>query len=181
MKLTSQFGETLITFSNGRSPLNRMRVLIVDDEEVNVALLEEVLGAEGYTRMKCVTDSRNALAACKEFAPDIVLLDLMMPYIDGFAVLEALRSAPAEVFLPIIVLTADSNDETKLRALNAGATDFLLKPFADIEVLLRVRNLLEMRQLHLQLDARRGALEEALHASNGELRQAQAELDRVRP
>ena len=98
----------------------------------------------------------------------------MMPHVDGFAILDALRSTPGELFLPVIVLTADVNEETKRRALKAGATDFLLKPFDHIEVLLRITNLLEMRRLHRQLDTQRAAYEEALRNRSLELREAHA-------
>ncbi|HEV3408889.1 MAG TPA: response regulator, partial [Chthoniobacterales bacterium] len=102
--------------------------------------------------------------------------DLMMPHVDGFAVLEALRSAPREVFLPVVVLTADVNEETKRRALRAGATDFLLKPFDEVEVLLRIANMLEIRRLHLQLDTQRAAYEEAVRERTAELRAVKREL-----
>src|SRR4051794_11478795 len=109
---------------NDFSRFARMKVLVIDDEPVNVALLEDVLAEAGFRNVRSLTDSRLALESCEEFAPDLVLLDLMMPNVDGFGILEALRSQPAEVFLPVIVLTADANGEAKLRALRAGATDF---------------------------------------------------------
>jgi putative two-component system response regulator len=154
----------------------KMNILIIDDEPANVALLEAILAESGYTRLKSVTDSRLALEACHSFRPDLVLLDLMMPHLDGFTVLEALRSDNNEIFLPVIVLTADANAATKRRALAAGATDFLLKPFDHLEVVLRIANLLEMRRLHLQLDNQRAALEDAVHARTSELRDAQRQL-----
>ena len=153
--------------------LAKMKILVVDDEPANVALLEELLAEAGYTRVECITDSRVALETCNSFAPDLILLDLMMPHVDGFTILESLRSAPSELFLPVIVLTADVNEATKRRALRAGATDFLLKPFDDLEVLLRIGNVLEMRRLHRQLDNQRAAYEEALRNRSLELREAQ--------
>ena len=155
----------------------KMKILVVDDEPLNVALLEDMLSGGGYKRVKSIRDSREALAACQEFEPDLVLLDLMMPHIDGFAILESLRSARREIFLPVIVLTADANEQTKQRALRAGATDFLLKPFDELEVLLRIANMLEIRALHLQLDMQRAAFEDAVRSRTAELRDAQAELD----
>src|SRR5947209_17378353 len=85
--------------------LAKMKVLIIDDEPVNVALLEEILVESGYTRFKSVVDSKLAVDVCKSFQPDLVLLDLMMPPPDGFAILEALRSESEENFLPVVVLT----------------------------------------------------------------------------
>jgi putative two-component system response regulator len=158
----------------------RMRILIVDDEPMNVALLEDMLSDAGYKQIRSVTDSRTALDVCEAFAPDVVLLDLMMPHVDGFAILHSLRSAGDEVFLPVIVLTADANEETKRRALAAGATDFLLKPLDQLEVLLRLANLLEMRRLHIQLDTQRAALEDALRERSLELREAHLQLESAR-
>src|SRR5438046_2922072 len=127
----------------------KMRIVVIDDEPANVALLEAMLAEGGYTRVKAVTDSRLAMETCVSFEPDLVLLDLMMPHVDGFTVLESLRAAAGESFLPIIVLTADANATNKLRAFRAGATDFLLKPFDQLEVLLRMSNLLETRRSRL--------------------------------
>jgi len=158
----------------------RMKILIVDDEPLNVALLEDMLGEVGYKQIRAVTDSRTALEVCETFAPDLILLDLMMPHVDGFAILHSLRSAGDEVFLPVIVLTADANEETKRRALSAGATDFLLKPLDQLEVLLRIGNLLEMRRLHIQLDTQRAALEDALRERSLELREANIQLSNAR-
>jgi len=147
----------------------KMRILIVDDEPANVALLEDMLSDQGYINLKSTTDSRRVPEFCREFDPDLILLDLCMPHVDGFAVLESLRAERSEVYLPIIVLTADVNEESKRRALHCGTTDFLHKPFDYIEVLLRIRNLLETRRIHQLLDTRRAALEEAVHARTSEL------------
>jgi DNA-binding response OmpR family regulator len=157
-----------------------MKILVVDDEPVNVALLEGTLADNGYTRVHSLVDSRLALEMCKTFQPDLILLDLMMPHVDGLTILEALRSQETEIFLPVLVLTADANDETRLRALRAGATDFLLKPFDQIEVLLRINNLLEIRRLHLLLDNKRAAFEDAVQARTADLRDAQLELEKNR-
>lgn len=147
----------------------KMRILIVDDEPANVALLEDMLSDQSYVQVKSTTDSREVVELCSEFDPDLILLDLFMPHMDGFAVLEALSGNRTEVFLPIIVLTADVNEQTKLRALNLGATDFLNKPLDHIEVLLRIRNMLETRRIHQLLENRRAALENAIAARAPEL------------
>jgi putative two-component system response regulator len=158
----------------------KMKILIIDDEPLNVALLEDMLSEAGYKQLRSVTDSRLALETCDTFAPDLILLDLMMPFVDGFAILHALRSAGEQVFLPVVVLTADANEETKRAALSAGATDFLLKPLDHLEVLLRITNLLEMRRLHVQLDTQRAAFEEALRERSLELREAHSDLENAR-
>lgn len=154
----------------------KMKLLIIDDEPVNVVLLEEILAESGYTRVQSVTDSREALQAFKQFEADLVLLDLMMPQVDGFAVLEALRGGAAETHVPVIVLTADISEEAKRRALAAGATDFLLKPFDHIEVLLRINNVLKLRRLQVQLDTQRAAFEEAVRLRTEEIRDLHAQL-----
>jgi DNA-binding response OmpR family regulator len=158
--------------------LQRMKILIVDDEPANVALLEEILVENEYTRFESVTDSKEALEVCKNFQPDLVLLDLMMPPPDGFTILERLRAETHETFLPIVILTADTTEESKRRALEAGATDFLLKPFDHTEVALRIRNLLNSRRVHLLLDNQRAALEDAVRESTAELRERIAELEK---
>jgi DNA-binding response OmpR family regulator len=160
--------------------LVKMKILVIDDEPVNAAVLECMLADSGYTRVKSITDSRLALETRTTFQPDLILLDLMMPHLDGFAVLETFRGELGDIFLPVIVLTADANEETKIRALGAGATDFLLKPFDQIEVLLRIGNLLEMRRLHIQLDTQRAAYEEAVRARTTELREVTLELEKAK-
>ena len=149
---------------------HRMKIMVIDDEPANVALLEEILAENGYSRVTSITDPRTALATCENTRPDVILLDLMMPYIDGLTILETIRSQSNEMFLPILVLTADANEDTKRRALHAGATDFLVKPFDPIEVVLRIGNLLEIRRLNVQLDMQRAAYEEALRTRSSELR-----------
>ena len=164
---------------NDSAELGKMKILIIDDEPVNVALLEDILLENEYTRFESVTDSKQALATAKTFQPDLILLDLMMPPPDGFAILEALRSEIDETFLPVVILTADTNEESKRRSLDAGATDFLLKPFDHVEVGLRIRNLLKSRRAHLLLDNQRAALEDAICERTAELRATIAELEKA--
>ena len=152
----------------------KMKLLVIDDEPVNVALLEDMLAEAGFAHVKGITDSRAAIDTSAEFAPDLILLDLTMPHVDGYTILETLRSQTMQVFLPIIVLTADASEQAKWRALKAGATDFLLKRFDHLEVLLRIANLLEMRRLHVELDMQRAAFEDAVRARSLELRELQA-------
>lgn len=124
-------------------------VLIVDDEQANLDLLEACLLDDGYTRLHCVRDPREVLERYDAIQPDIVLLDLHMPHLDGFAVMEQLlERVPGGDFLPILVLTADITPEAKRRALSGGAKDFLSKPFDLGEVVQRIANLLETKHLH---------------------------------
>lgn len=130
-------------------PFDDAVVLVVDDNEANVVLLERLLRGAGLTGVHRVLDARHAVDRCLELQPDLVLLDLHMPHVDGFAVLDALSDRlPPDTFLPVIVLTGDSTSVTRERALDAGAKDFLTKPFDRIEVIQRARNLLQTRALH---------------------------------
>jgi putative two-component system response regulator len=180
IKETKQLRMDTTNWKSELAAYAKMKILIVDDEPANVALLEDMLGEQGYTHLKSTTDSRRVSELCHEFDPDLILLDLFMPHLDGFAVLESLRADRSEVYLPIIVLTADVNEDTKRRALHCGATDFLNKPLDHIEVLLRIRNLLETRRIHQLLDNRRAALEDAVHARTLELQAARAALEKVK-
>ena len=143
------------------------KILIVDDQEANILLLRRLLQElGGYDHIASTTNPRETFTLLTDFEPDIILLDLAMPELDGFGVMEQLNMIlPKESFLPIIILTADISPTTKQRALQAGARDFLTKPFDSTEALLRIRNLLETRSLHLKLEARvlerTRALEEA--------------------
>jgi EAL domain-containing protein (putative c-di-GMP-specific phosphodiesterase class I) len=136
------------------------RILIVDDEPANVMLLERILDRAGYPQRSALTDARQVPRLFAEVAPDLILLDLHMPHLDGFAVMETLAPliGPDE-FVPVVVLTS----EVRQRALAAGATDFLTKPFDATEVLLRIHNLLVTRSLHVRLRQHNRALEAQLH------------------
>src|SRR5262249_37185222 len=128
------------------------RILIVDDQDANVLFLESLLREGGYRHWYSVHDPRTAAAVCADFRPDWILLDLIMPCLDGFGVLEQLRPLLAEqVYLPVLVLTVDLTAESRRRALACGAKDFLAKPLDAVEVLLRVKNLLQTRFLYRQL------------------------------
>ncbi|MGZ5553208.1 MAG: response regulator [Chthoniobacterales bacterium] len=168
------------SFDGGLALHPKMRILAVDDEPLNVALLEDILRSGGYLRVQSLTDSRLVLQTCETFAPDLIVLDLNMPFLDGFTILENLCETRREIFLPVIVLTADASEETKRRALRAGATDFLLKPFDELEVLLRINNMLEIRRLQLQIEMQRAAFEESMRTHISELRAAQLELEENR-
>lgn len=149
----------------------------MDDEPANVLLLEGILKREGYTRIKSVIDSRQVLPQFATFDPDLILLDLMMPHLDGFAVMKQLTPRiPQGGYLPILILTADITLEAKQRALSCGAMDFLTKPFDRTEVLLRIKNLLETRFLHRQLQSQNQALDAKVQERTRELDVARLEI-----
>jgi len=128
------------------------RILVVDDEPANVELLEQLLHREGFNNVISTTESERALSIFHAFKPDLILLDLRMPKVDGFSLLTSLgEHRSAQVFLPVIVLTADVTRETKHKALAMGATDFLTKPFDTVEVMLRIWNLLETNLLYKKI------------------------------
>ena len=128
------------------------KILIVDDAEANLRLLEELLAREGFMQVISTADSTRAIDLFTAFQPDLILLDLMMPELDGYAILEILsRHIPKDEYLPVLVLTADATIAAKRKALALGARDFLTKPFDTIEAMLRVWNLLETRLLYRQL------------------------------
>ena len=155
-------------------------ILAVDDEPVNLELLSRLLGAAGYTRVASTTDPRRVLELYRRLAPDLVMLDLRMPHLDGFAVMRQLRHAqPRGSYLPILVLTAEPSSETKERALSGGATDFLTKPFDPAEVLLRIANLLETKRLHTELRLHNDLLEQRIRERTAEIEQARADLARI--
>ena len=152
-------------------------ILIADDLVENVRYLERVLALDGYTNVITTQDSRRVLPLVTAHQPDLILLDLRMPYLDGYAVLNQVRAAlPPDAYLPILVLTADVTAEAKRLALAAGATDYLSKPFDPTEVLLRIRNLLETSALYGELRTQNGRLEAQVWARTRELELAQREL-----
>jgi putative two-component system response regulator len=153
------------------------RILIVDDQDTNLRLLKSILKRANYTSTMSISDPREMLEAFSMFQPDLILLDLMMPHLDGFAVMELLRPLIApEDFLPILVLTADATATVKHKALSMGADDFLTKPLDTAEVLLRVHNLLRTRFLHLRLGDRNRILEDAVAERTSELREVHSEI-----
>jgi putative two-component system response regulator len=156
--------------------LKEGRILIVDDEPANVALLERLLKQSGYANLVTTTNSSQVLELCARMPPDLILLDLHMPSPDGFEVLEQLEPWISGRWLPVLVLTADVTRDTKQRALANGAKDFLVKPLDAVEVLLRIRNLLETRFLQLEFRKQNLALEQRVYDQGVDLSDARLEM-----
>ena len=136
-----------------------------------------ILDRLGFTQIDTITDSRETLARVEAFRPDLIILDLNMPHLDGFAIMQQLgKVIPRETFLPVLVLTADATGETKRKALSAGATDLVTKPFNSSEVFMRIRNLLQIRFLHLQLQAHNQTLETKVAERTRELQEMQQQI-----
>lgn len=136
-------------------------ILIVDDQESNIALLEQLLSDAGYTNVVSTQNPKEVAAQHRRYRYDLILLDLHMPEMDGFQVMAELRASPSDSYVPVIVLTAQPSH--KLRALQAGAKDFISKPFDVIEVKTRIHNMLEVRLLYKKLDNYSKMLEDALY------------------
>jgi CheY-like chemotaxis protein len=157
--------------------LKNARVLVIDDEPVSASAVEISLAAAGQENVRIVNNPCDAVEAFRDFRPDIILLDISMPVMDGFDVLDQLRQLmPPDDHLPVIVITADPMETTRRRALTAGASDFLTKPFGSTELRLRVRNLLETRFLHLGLREQNRRLDERVTERTRELEAALEEL-----
>lgn len=157
--------------------IQNSRILIVDDRPENVLLLERMLTEAGYKHLRTETDSRRAIADFTDFAPDLVVLDLLMPHVDGFALLKQLRCrVPEGDFVPVLVVTADSTRKSKQEALSLSAKDFLTKPLDRAETLLRIYNLLETRWLHVELRHHNETLERKVYERTRQLEEAQLEI-----
>jgi PAS domain S-box-containing protein len=148
------------------------RILIVDDQAVNVALLEQMLGEAGYDNVASTTNSQEVWALHRRNRYDLILLDLQMPGLDGFQVIEGLKTNDQDPYLPVLVVTAQPGH--KLRALRAGARDFISKPFDLVEVKTRIRNMLEVRLLYKRLEGFAHELEAAVRERTAELRESEA-------
>jgi len=152
-------------------------ILIVDDQEANVELLEQMLRNDGY---RCVTSTRNpheVYALHRDHHYDLILLDLQMPTMDGFQVMDGLKEINLHGYLPVLVISAQPNH--KLRALSAGAKDFITKPFDLIEVKTRIRNMLEVRLLYKKLEHYNQELEQTVQRRTAELRDSEARFRRL--
>lgn len=153
--------------------LREARLLIVDDEPANVEILKDMLSTSECCCFEETTDPRQALPLYKSFQPDLILLDIMMPGMDGLTVLDQLQDEGLNRDrVPVLVLTADISPQTKRKALSKGAKDFLTKPFDIVELMLRINNLLENRFLFLHLQHQNETLEERVQSRTVELRGA---------
>jgi putative two-component system response regulator len=157
--------------------LKRSKILIVDDEEATVAVLLSILRERGFIGLQSLTDPRQVLPLFTEFEPDLVLLDLRMPHVDGLSLLKQLRSRIAEgVYLPFLIITGDLSEQSKQAALTLGAKDFLTKPIRLTEAVLRIYNLLETRFLYLELQDQNRVLDERVRERTRDLQLAHDQM-----
>ena len=152
-------------------------ILIVDDQKTNVQLLEQMLGEAGYRNIASTTDPHSVCTLHQDNHYDLILLDLKMPGMDGFQVMEGLKKNEADGYIPILVITAEPGH--KLRALAAGARDFVSKPFDLVEIKTRIHNMLEVRLLYKRLEQNNQILEETVQERTAELRESETRFRRL--
>ena len=152
-------------------------ILIVDDQESNVLLLREMLREAGYACIASTSEPREVCALHQKNRYDLILLDLQMPDMDGFQVMEGLKEIETDGYLPVLVITAQPGH--KLRALAAGAKDFVAKPFDLVEVQTRIHNMLEVRLLYRKLENYNKVLEQTVLERTAELRASEARFRRL--
>jgi len=158
-----------------REDILQARILVVDDVEANVRLLEYLLTSSGYRNVSSSMDPRQVAALHQANRYDLILLDLHMPGMNGFEVMEALKPLETEAYLPVLVVTAEP--DKKLAALEAGARDFVGKPFDPVEVLTRIRNMLEVRLLHRESKQHAELLERTVRERTAELQRFRSAMD----
>ncbi|MEQ1659604.1 MAG: response regulator, partial [Hylemonella sp.] len=144
-------------------------ILVVDDEPANLKLLDRMLSTQGYEALVLISDPREVMAQYQAARPDLILLDINMPHLDGYQVMEQLKALNDPLLPPIVILTAQHGKDYLLRALASGARDFIGKPFDRNELLMRVRNLLDAQLAHRLLHNQKGVLEEMVQARTREL------------
>jgi putative two-component system response regulator len=157
-------------------PFRNARILVVDDEDANIEILKRILLYAGFTRVECTNDSREAAAKYVEHRPDLILLDLHMPHLDGLEVMDQLNEIAEASYLPILILSGDLTPEARRDALSRGAKDFVNKPFQQEELLLRIKTLLETRFLYIQIQSQNQLLEAKVRERTRELVEAQIEI-----
>jgi putative two-component system response regulator len=155
---------------------NEARILVVDDEPANLKLLERMLGGAGYYDLELVEDAPAAVDSYRRRSADLILLDIGMPRLDGFSVMEQLKALDDPLLPPILVLTAQHGRDCLLRALQSGARDFIRKPFDVAELLARVRNLLDVRFAHRRACEQAFVLEGMVRERTAELRDTRLQV-----
>ena len=147
-------------------------ILIVDDQQANVHVLEQLLVSSGYSSISSTINPQDVVPLHRQHQYDLILLDLQMPGMDGFEVMEGLKGIEPAAYLPVLVLTGQPAH--KLRALQAGAKDFVSKPFDVLEIQTRIRNMLEVRLLYKRIEKNNRMLEQTVLERTGELRESEA-------
>jgi putative two-component system response regulator len=160
------------------SNTNPARIFVIDDEPVNLKLLDKLLGGQGYSGLVLIQDPREVLARYREARPDLILLDINMPHLDGYAVMEQLQHLADPLLPPVVVMTAQHGRDALLKALNSGARDFIGKPFDRAELLMRVRNLLDAQLAHRMVFEQKAVLEDRVRERTEALNQTRLQVVR---
>jgi putative two-component system response regulator len=157
-------------------PPNTERILVVDDEPTNLKLLDKMLRGQNYQDLVLVDDPREVIPLYRAARPDLILLDINMPHLDGYQVMEQLKALKDPLLPPIVILTAQHGKDYLLRALASGARDFITKPFDRNELLMRVRNLLDAQLAHRLMHDQKKVLEGMVRARTEELRSTRLQV-----
>jgi len=152
------------------------KVLIIDDDAQSVKLLRDIFQKDGYRYVTSINDSRQATQMYQELNPDLIVLDLSMPEVDGFEVMQRLKEVDPDTYLPICILTKEAEQSVRFKALESGAKDFLNKPYDRVEVMIRFRNLIEVRMLHNEVKEQNKMLEDKVKARTKELYDTQIDV-----
>ncbi|MCK9284986.1 MAG: response regulator [Rhodocyclaceae bacterium] len=158
--------------------IQRARIFIVDDEPTNLKLMHKMLAGQGYSQTILIQDPRDVLERYREERPDLILLDINMPHLDGYQVMDQLKALGDPLLPPIVMLTAQYGRENLLRALAAGARDFIGKPFDRTELLMRVRNLLEAQLAHRMVHDQKAVLEDMVRLRTEDLNRTRLQVVR---
>ncbi len=154
------------------------RILIVDDQKLHGLYLKKVLAEEGFENVEYSNDPLKVLQLVRDFHPEIIVLDLFMPHLDGFQIMEQLAEFRKDHYLPVLALSSEKSSDVRLRALQSGATDFLNKPYENMEIIFRIRNMIEMRTLHMEVKNQNKILESKVQDRTKELRDTQLDIIR---
>jgi len=159
-----------------KEPFPDAKILIVDDDSTSIRLLKKILTEAGYTSLFATRDPQKVQKMYQSIQPDLLVLDLHMPHMEGFKIMDQLRAHDKDDYLPILVISQERNRVIQFSALEAGAKDFLVKPYDSIEVILRIRNFLEVRMLHKQIREHNKLLEIRVRERTEELYQTQIDV-----
>ncbi len=152
------------------------KILIVDDNPTNIIILKKMLQINKYKNIRSITDSEQTIGTIKEYLPDLLLLDLRMPVMDGFDVLKQIRSELTDLFIPIIMITAQNDKESRLKALELGVNDFIGKPFDQNEVIIQIKNAVEIKLRHNRMNWQNRILLTRLEAERRDIEELQMDL-----
>ena len=161
-----------------RSLIEQARILVIDDEAINLKILGSLLSSQGYEQVELIQDSREALDRYKEMRPDLILLDIFMPNLDGYELMAQLNALNDPLLPPIIIISAQTTREFRLKALSSGARDFVGNPFDRAELLMRVRNLLDAHLAHRLVHDQKAVLEDMVRIRTEALNHSRLEVAR---